>query len=248
MITPVQRIPRYLLFLREFLKYTKPDDADYDNVKKAYSQFESLTSFLNESKRVQDQKEKVQEMKRLILNLDEGTFLQTKFIFEGTIKKKKVYSKGGDSLRKSLDRLGLSPKNTRKEVAATGSANMLRQSVETTSPATAKRHATEYKEKWQDIMVYVFSDVLLCAKRISAKTFKTMRGSLMQAFKGAGWHKFSALKSINLAGVVLELDKVIPTVFYLRDSEGNVHEFQTETQQQRDTWVHSFKDTIVLVK
>lgn len=44
MIKPVQRLPKYVLLLKELLKNTQQSHPDYQNVKKALEQFEEVNN------------------------------------------------------------------------------------------------------------------------------------------------------------------------------------------------------------
>lgn len=48
MITPVQRIPRYILLLRELQKYTANDDPDYANVEASVNALETVAKAVNQ--------------------------------------------------------------------------------------------------------------------------------------------------------------------------------------------------------
>merc|ERR1712232_712713 len=50
-IVPVQRVPRYVLLLRDLLKVTEEDHPDYQPCSVAYSLMEKTTSLINEKKR-----------------------------------------------------------------------------------------------------------------------------------------------------------------------------------------------------
>ena len=52
-------------------KYTGVADKDSENIKVITPQIEELTKYLNESKREKEKKENLQEMKKLVLGLDE---------------------------------------------------------------------------------------------------------------------------------------------------------------------------------
>jgi hypothetical protein len=128
--------------------------------------------------------------------------------------------------------------------------------LEVLSPKSEPREQSKKKkvddpksgEEWRDMLVYVFSDSIFCAKKIRARNVRQFSNSLRDVFKGSGWHKFSALKSIKLTNAVVECDPVKPTTFYISGSgDGAVHEFQTETSQQRVLWVTHFKDTMAKV-
>eukprot|EP01101_Sappina_pedata_P007483 TRINITY_DN3974_c0_g1_i1.p1 TRINITY_DN3974_c0_g1~~TRINITY_DN3974_c0_g1_i1.p1 ORF type:complete len:457 (+),score=159.06 TRINITY_DN3974_c0_g1_i1:25-1395(+) len=50
LIMPIQRIPRYLLLLREVIKYMEPNHPDCDPLKKAYAQIEETAGLINSRK------------------------------------------------------------------------------------------------------------------------------------------------------------------------------------------------------
>ena len=50
LIMPVQRVPRYILLLRDLFKHTWSEHPDYANLQQAASQMEELTQFLNMKK------------------------------------------------------------------------------------------------------------------------------------------------------------------------------------------------------
>eukprot|EP01103_Thecamoeba_quadrilineata_P016674 TRINITY_DN562_c1_g2_i1.p1 TRINITY_DN562_c1_g2~~TRINITY_DN562_c1_g2_i1.p1 ORF type:complete len:1369 (-),score=377.92 TRINITY_DN562_c1_g2_i1:93-4199(-) len=58
--TPVQRLPRYVLFLKDLAKNTDPSHVDYENVQAALDAATTLASLVNESKRQAEQLERVE--------------------------------------------------------------------------------------------------------------------------------------------------------------------------------------------
>eukprot|EP01117_Protostelium_nocturnum_P002525 TRINITY_DN1323_c0_g2_i2.p1 TRINITY_DN1323_c0_g2~~TRINITY_DN1323_c0_g2_i2.p1 ORF type:complete len:1265 (-),score=564.26 TRINITY_DN1323_c0_g2_i2:67-3558(-) len=53
-ISPIQRIPRYILLLNDLLKNTPEDHCDRVHIKESYDKFKNLGSHLNESLRIQE--------------------------------------------------------------------------------------------------------------------------------------------------------------------------------------------------
>jgi len=51
LITPVQRIPRYEMLLKQLIKYTPKEHPDSKNINKAYTSVLSVADFLNEGKK-----------------------------------------------------------------------------------------------------------------------------------------------------------------------------------------------------
>ncbi|GAB1220503.1 hypothetical protein ENUP19_0054G0077 [Entamoeba nuttalli] len=54
LITPIQRLPRYRLLLKDLLKHLRPSDVDYEDVKKALDEIEKVTSFVNTQSKKQE--------------------------------------------------------------------------------------------------------------------------------------------------------------------------------------------------
>jgi hypothetical protein len=66
LIMPVQRIPRYLMLIESLIKFTSPHDLGYDDLVRANTQFQSIATLINESKR---KAEKLEEAKRVCLGI-----------------------------------------------------------------------------------------------------------------------------------------------------------------------------------
>ena len=54
MITPIQRIPRYILLLQQLIKYTNESHPDYQNLNLAMQKMQNIAKFLNEKNREVD--------------------------------------------------------------------------------------------------------------------------------------------------------------------------------------------------
>lgn len=50
LIAPVQRLPRYVLFLKDLVKYTFPDHVDYDDLKEAQNEVERIANDINKER------------------------------------------------------------------------------------------------------------------------------------------------------------------------------------------------------
>lgn len=48
---PIQRIPRYVLLLEDFLKHTPPNHLDFENVDAALKKVKDVAMLINEKKR-----------------------------------------------------------------------------------------------------------------------------------------------------------------------------------------------------
>eukprot|EP01114_Cavostelium_apophysatum_P024840 TRINITY_DN988_c0_g1_i3.p1 TRINITY_DN988_c0_g1~~TRINITY_DN988_c0_g1_i3.p1 ORF type:complete len:3117 (+),score=1304.77 TRINITY_DN988_c0_g1_i3:73-9423(+) len=62
LILPIQRIPRYLLLLKEIIQSTWKDHIDYQDLCKALEKMETLARVINESKGLADEKGKILEI------------------------------------------------------------------------------------------------------------------------------------------------------------------------------------------
>eukprot|EP01102_Stenamoeba_stenopodia_P013105 TRINITY_DN4200_c0_g1_i2.p1 TRINITY_DN4200_c0_g1~~TRINITY_DN4200_c0_g1_i2.p1 ORF type:complete len:586 (+),score=154.00 TRINITY_DN4200_c0_g1_i2:150-1907(+) len=76
LITPVQRIPRYVLLLKDLLKNTPEDHADYENVKVALEKISKIATLINERKREDEQLRKMQELVEHFENKEDIASLQ----------------------------------------------------------------------------------------------------------------------------------------------------------------------------
>ena len=64
MITPVQRVPRYLLLLQQILKQTAEHAPEYAALRQAHDSIESLATYINDSMKMADAQEKVLTIQR----------------------------------------------------------------------------------------------------------------------------------------------------------------------------------------
>eukprot|EP00002_Diphylleia_rotans_P027203 TRINITY_DN5445_c0_g1_i2.p1 TRINITY_DN5445_c0_g1~~TRINITY_DN5445_c0_g1_i2.p1 ORF type:complete len:701 (+),score=138.65 TRINITY_DN5445_c0_g1_i2:295-2397(+) len=62
LIMPIQRVPRYQLFAKSLLDVTPKSHADYPELRKGFSNIESIVQFLNESRRGHEGRERVLSM------------------------------------------------------------------------------------------------------------------------------------------------------------------------------------------
>ena len=63
---PVQRVPRYVLLIKDLLKYTPEDHPDYKQLSDALAGFQKLATEINEKKRSAENQAKLQEYDDLI--------------------------------------------------------------------------------------------------------------------------------------------------------------------------------------
>ena len=66
MIMPVQRIPRYILLLTDYLKSTPSDNQDSVDVKKALAIVKDVATKLNQSKREHETRVRLETLKATV--------------------------------------------------------------------------------------------------------------------------------------------------------------------------------------
>ena len=69
LIKPIQRICKYPLLLKELLRYTEDDHPDKENLEKAFSQLQSITTFINQKKKESENFLKLLEIQEAISDL-----------------------------------------------------------------------------------------------------------------------------------------------------------------------------------
>lgn len=79
LVVPVQRIPRYVLLLREVLKFTPETHADYSQCKEAFAEMEKVAGLINEKKREYDQQQRLAFVSRSEEEMPIFTCLQAFF-------------------------------------------------------------------------------------------------------------------------------------------------------------------------
>eukprot|EP01094_Clydonella_sp_ATCC50884_P001575 TRINITY_DN1118_c0_g1_i1.p1 TRINITY_DN1118_c0_g1~~TRINITY_DN1118_c0_g1_i1.p1 ORF type:complete len:1050 (+),score=372.95 TRINITY_DN1118_c0_g1_i1:256-3405(+) len=86
LIMPVQRIPRYVLLLKEILKYTDADHGDYDSLRNAVEQMEEVATYVNEKKREAESLNQVLWVQsRLTGKFDNLTTSTRRYVCEGPL-------------------------------------------------------------------------------------------------------------------------------------------------------------------
>lgn len=86
MIKPVQRLPKYVLLLKQLLKNTQQSHPDYQNVKKALERFEEVNNNNNEKLNKIRNSYKLRELESM-LQLPDGVITpSTDFLLEETVQ------------------------------------------------------------------------------------------------------------------------------------------------------------------
>ena len=93
LITPVQRMPRYLLLLKELFKYTPNNHPDYEGLEKTLEYLTETLTALNESKRHTESTNTSHKIltidKSMLYEMDDFEGIvhpQRKYLFEGVLK------------------------------------------------------------------------------------------------------------------------------------------------------------------
>lgn len=86
-ITPIQRIPRYVLLLKELLNCTPEDDPDRENLIATIAETKELADYINESKRINENLQVAFKIQELIAGADVPNLLEPHryFLHEGPI-------------------------------------------------------------------------------------------------------------------------------------------------------------------
>eukprot|EP01119_Soliformovum_irregulare_P010085 TRINITY_DN2464_c0_g1_i1.p1 TRINITY_DN2464_c0_g1~~TRINITY_DN2464_c0_g1_i1.p1 ORF type:complete len:1117 (-),score=381.50 TRINITY_DN2464_c0_g1_i1:42-3215(-) len=91
LVKPIQRICKYPLLVNQLLKNTNDLHVDYENLGKALSKLEAITSYVNEAKRHEESLSKIIEIQSILQGCDNLVAPTRKFIREGTL----VFYKNG---------------------------------------------------------------------------------------------------------------------------------------------------------
>jgi len=89
LVMPVQRLPRYILLLKELRKYTDIDHPDYVHINSAMAQLDELAKRVNEAQRGKETHLKISQILSTVHGADEVT-LGSPFIYEGPVSIKKI--------------------------------------------------------------------------------------------------------------------------------------------------------------
>nr|CAB3265148.1 phosphatidylinositol 3,4,5-trisphosphate-dependent Rac exchanger 1 protein [Phallusia mammillata] len=89
LLTPIQRICKYPLLLRELMKKTPSDHEDYEDVKNALNLMKDVCSNVNETKRQLEQLEKLEDLQATIANWEGADLTDTctRLIKQGSLLK-----------------------------------------------------------------------------------------------------------------------------------------------------------------
>jgi len=68
LLTPVQKICKYPLQLKELLKYTRPSHADFPSLQMALATMKDIAALINERKRKLESMEKLANWQKTVIN------------------------------------------------------------------------------------------------------------------------------------------------------------------------------------
>ena len=87
LIMPVQRIPRYVLLLRELIKYTSPLHTEYQTLQHALDKLESIAAYINSSKKYVENMSKLLDIQNRISGLNGVIYMPTRrLLHEGKLR------------------------------------------------------------------------------------------------------------------------------------------------------------------
>jgi hypothetical protein len=86
LITPIQRIPRYLLLLKEVIKNTSVSHPDYQDLQKSLEQISQVASSLNEAERAAESTFKLFTLQMAVGNEVELLSPHRRFVAEGVLR------------------------------------------------------------------------------------------------------------------------------------------------------------------
>ena len=75
LIQPVQRMPRYQLLLQQLVKLTPEEHVDRANLEAALAKFTEMNVYINKRKKEEDNRKRMEEVKRSIQGLAPVRFL-----------------------------------------------------------------------------------------------------------------------------------------------------------------------------
>lgn len=112
LIMPVQRLPRYVLLLKELARYTEPGHPDEGHIKTAITKIQTILTFLNDSKKKVDHLEKISAIIQSVVDLDQSLIIERQHVHDGALvifgKKDEApkIQKGATPLEKLLGHVG----------------------------------------------------------------------------------------------------------------------------------------------
>jgi len=90
LIMPVQRLPRYILLIKELSKHTWPRHGDYNNLINALQAMESIVSKINRQKRLSDSSLKLNQISTIVKGSVAFTEKAEVYFGEGVLQTKDV--------------------------------------------------------------------------------------------------------------------------------------------------------------
>jgi len=205
LIMPVQRLPRYVLLLKEIAKHTEPGHPDEEHLKTVLDKLQEILSFLNNSKKKVDHLEKISSIVQSVVDVDQSTIIERQFIFDGPLI---TYGARDDPNRNE----GLSFMD--------------------------KLWSLVGKE---EIYVYLFEDMMLCAKKIGKTTdSKNAFAAKLMAYK------YNVMKIVPIFGNNCAYPVKGEDVAFRVDTDPE-HVYTCPSLELRDKWVSKINNRNVKV-
>jgi len=196
LIMPVQRLPRYVLLLKELAKHTEPGHPDEANIKEAIEKIQGVLAFLNDSKKKVDHLEKISGIIQRVVDLDQSMVIERHHVFDGPI-------------------------------VLFGSRDQPNQEASGANPL---------ERLWsligkEEIYVYLFEDMMLCAKKIKKAT--DSKGLFANKFIA---YKYNVMKIVPLFGEKCATRVKDPENAFKIDADPS-HLYICPSPQLREIWV-----------
>lgn len=87
LIMPIQRIPRYVLLLKDFLRHTPKGHPDFENISRALALFQDVAVHVNQSIQMSDEMNTMLELQKKFLGKYEVVKPSRRFIRQGKLQK-----------------------------------------------------------------------------------------------------------------------------------------------------------------
>jgi hypothetical protein len=202
LIMPVQRLPRYVLLLKELAKYTEPGHPDEQHIKDAMEKIQAILSFLNDSKKKVDHLEKIAAIIQKVVDLDQSLVIERQFLYDGPLATVHLIFGAKEEESKAQNTVASNPLDVLWGLLGR-----------------------------EEIYVYLFEDMMLCAKKI--KRTGDARNAFLNKVLG---YRYNVMKLVPIFGNKCATPVKDQECAFRVDTDPN-HIYICANQQQRDLWV-----------